>query len=355
MPSAKVASIVCQASDAKGLSSRQVTFFCREGIESAQQCLFLPPMSTSQHEAATANAAASLLAALAVSPSKGRADSSDPNPVDSKPFAHEPSSCTVDSSAAPGLHCDAGVDADSAAIGSSSAGVPVAANETTATASADTRELQRCLGVTHDTSACAAWGVRTQDMACQADAPSVVGKTCSAVRHCVAGVAAARIAALCLQHAGWCRAALATVGAALADLREVLKQFRSRQRKHVPVDFSCLSQSSDRAEAASVQGALSRSLKMALAAVEEPFESCLELLEDCDGANGAAVDAETVVYVLANLDSIYYVFLDLHLTSGATLIRLRLVADAIHDESSEAAARAFAGTRVTTSPLPCSH
>ena len=282
-----------------------------------------PPSQTGEEASETATAAQSLLAALAL-PSE-HASCKRGGLGSSRPVQDE-SCATADISGAlshGAAHTEAG-DGMVATSGSApELGAPIQHVQS------DTSQLQRSLGIVHDATACAQWGITSQDVGSCAETHAVLARACYAIRHCVAGVAAARIAALCLQHAGWCRAALATVGTALTDLREALKQIRSRQRKHVPVDCSCLGRP---ASTTDLQSAMSRSLKMALAAVQDPFESCLEMLEDCDGSENGSIDAETVVYVLANLDSVYYVLLDLHLSSGmAPLVIPYVIADLMAD------------------------
>ena len=269
-----------------------------------------PPSQAGEEASETATAAQSLLAALAL-PSEHasykRGGLCSSRPVQDQSCANADISGALSHGAA---HTEAGdeiVATSSADIIAPELGAPLEHVQS------DTSQLQRSLGIVHDATACAQWGITSQDVGSCTETHAILARACHAIRHCVAGVAAARIAAVCLQHAGWCRAALATVGTALTDLREALKQIRSRQRKHVPVDCSCLGRP---ASTADVQSAISRSLKMALAAVQDPFESCLEMLEDCDGSENDSIDAETVVYVLANLDSVYYVLLDLHLSSG---------------------------------------
>ena len=45
------------------------------------------------------------------------------------------------------------------------------------------------------------------------------------------------------------------------------------------------------------------------------FHTCLEILDDFPAPNKTRVDPESVVYMVANLDSMYYVLLDHHLTA----------------------------------------
>lgn len=65
----------------------------------------------------------------------------------------------------------------------------------------------------------------------------------------------------------------------------------------------------------SVQSPAAAALKAAVAALEEPFHTCLEILMESIPLNATLIDAESVVFLLANLDSMYYVLLDHHLTA----------------------------------------
>jgi hypothetical protein len=57
-------------------------------------------------------------------------------------------------------------------------------------------------------------------------------------------------------------------------------------------------------------------------AIDEPFQVCVEALDEFLPPADVRIDGESVVYLLANLDSIYYVLLDFHLTAGMLCTRL---------------------------------
>ena len=183
---------------------------------------------------------------------------------------------------------------------------------------ASTARLQH-LGITHHEHSCHEWlrhPCSHKELLAQGDA---IVKACHAMRLCTAAIAAARIAAVAMQHPGWCLAALQATGIQLERLRMLVKQRHARVDASEPMfsvsakDFRSLAP--ERYE--SPRTTEPEGLKAAVAAMTEPFESCLELLHDMQPNSEETIDAETVVFLSCNLDSMYYVLLDLHLTAGA--------------------------------------
>lgn len=119
-----------------------------------------------------------------------------------------------------------------------------------------------------------------------------------ALRHSMAAIAGSRIAVTALQHSGWCLAALQGLETCLKALKA---GFRNRQ---LWPDYS--KDSSPEASA----------LKAAVKGIMSPFQTCLEILDDFPVPDKTHIDPESVVYMVANLDSMYYVLLDHHLTAS---------------------------------------
>lgn len=151
-------------------------------------------------------------------------------------------------------------------------------------------------------------------------------RACNALRLCMGAIAAARITAVVQKHAGKCHAALQVVGAQLHELRAVLKQRRTwdTTHAHAPDDAgshqtpgtAAFSSATAAAAAEGKRSSVARSIKKALSGLQEPFESCLELLDECLQGQQGGIDDETVCYLMANIDSLYYTLLDHHLTAG---------------------------------------
>lgn len=194
-----------------------------------------------------------------------------------------------------------------------------------ATSDVEVLPMQRDLGLAHDAHACTSWGVGALSPEAQQAELVAVQRACNALRLCMGAIAAARIAAVALRQAGRCHAALQVVGMQLQELRTVLKQ-----RRLWDAALPCKSNAQNDSPSAGPQAVpngtaavgiedkrtiVARSIKKALSGLQEPFESCLELLDDCLQEEGSIED-ETVVYLAANIDSLYYTLLDHHLTSG---------------------------------------
>lgn len=118
----------------------------------------------------------------------------------------------------------------------------------------------------------------------------------AALRNAMASVAASRVAACVLQHKGWCLAPLQT----LENIMIQLKAY-SKESEHWPDGGT--------------QSPAAVALKAAIAGLEEPFQTCLEILIESIPSQSTDIDAESVVFLIANLDSMYYVLLDHHLTA----------------------------------------
>lgn len=116
----------------------------------------------------------------------------------------------------------------------------------------------------------------------------------TALRNAMANIAASRIAACLLQHKGWCLAPLQALENDIIQLKSYPKESWSE---------------------GSMQSPAAVALKAAVAALEEPFHTCLEILMESIPPSATCIDAESVVFLLANLDSMYYVLLDHHLTA----------------------------------------
>jgi hypothetical protein len=182
-------------------------------------------------------------------------------------------------------------------------------------------QMQRDLGIAHDPQSCTAWGIASCEERELARQGPAIEQACHALRRCTAAIAGARLAAVVLQHAGWCRAALQTAGVQLQELRTLLKLRHARTEAVSPVHSSKAKQRLPRSpDVTEVQDTAilqePGGLKQAVAGLTEPFEGCLELLDDIEFYK---LDPETVVFIACNLDSMYYVALDLHLTAGACL------------------------------------
>lgn len=160
----------------------------------------------------------------------------------------------------------------------------------------DMPEAQKCLGVVEDVGACALWRApTTQHMA--ASEADLLHDVKMALRHAMASISGARISATVLQHSGWCLAALQALETSIKALDAGI-----RNRQLWP------GANKDRSPEA-------YALKGAVKAIMAPFHTCLEILDDFPAPHSTQIDPESVVYMVANLDSMYYVLLDHHLTS----------------------------------------
>lgn len=163
----------------------------------------------------------------------------------------------------------------------------------------DVLETQKCLGIVDDDDACAMW--RAVHPPTPPDSPEkgkdLLHNVKIALRHAMATIAGCRIAVTVLQHSGWCLAALQNLETSLKALKAGI---RNRQLwPEVKQDRS--------PEAFALKGAVK--------AIMSPFHTCLEILDDFPPPHETPIDPESVVYITANLDSMYYVLLDHHLTA----------------------------------------
>lgn len=166
----------------------------------------------------------------------------------------------------------------------------------------DVLEIQKCLGIVEDDGACSMWRAVQNPAASQAEPAQddLLQDVRTALRHAVAAIAGSRIAVTVLQHSGWCLAALQGLETCIKALKNGI---RNRQ---VWPDVN-----KDRSPEASA-------LKAAVKAIMAPFHTCLEILDDFPTPTKTHIDPESVVYMVANLDSMYYVLLDHHLTARWT-------------------------------------
>eukprot|EP00892_Ulva_mutabilis_P004997 jgi/Ulvmu1/286/UM001_0290.1 len=153
------------------------------------------------------------------------------------------------------------------------------------------------LGIIEDSTACICW-CRPPELSSSTDDDGLQSVQI-ALRHAMAAVAASRIAACALQHSGWCIAALQTLETMMTQLKASTKE-------------------ADSWPDGGAQSPAAIALKAAVSALEEPFHTCLEILDDFRPPEANKVDAESVVFLIANLDSMYYVLLDHHLTAPWT-------------------------------------
>lgn len=152
------------------------------------------------------------------------------------------------------------------------------------------------LGVVEDATACACWRLPRELSNTDENVLQSVERS---LRFAVAAVAAGRVAACALQHSGWCLAPLQTLEAMMSQLKASTKD-------------------ADLWLDGGVQSPAALALKAAVSALEEPFHTCLEILDDFRPPNATKIDTESVVFLIANLDSMYYVLLDHHLTAPWT-------------------------------------
>lgn len=155
-------------------------------------------------------------------------------------------------------------------------------------------QVAKDLGVVEDSAACAYWR-HPAGLTDNAD-DSSLQSTRHALRNATAALAASRIAACALEHSGWCLAPLQALEAMMTQLKASTKE------------PDCWPQGG-------VQSPAALSLKSAVSALEEPFHTCLEILDDFRPPEATRIDAESIVFLIANLDSMYYVLLDHHLTA----------------------------------------
>jgi hypothetical protein len=169
--------------------------------------------------------------------------------------------------------------------------------------------LQQHLGLSGDLHGCDCW--RTQQKAVPvglqaSQAEPAHSKVASALRNVIICISAARATALVLR-ADWCFAALQALSTHTKIVTAAAKNNLSRQACTNPVP------------------AWAHSLKRVAKALEEPLRECMEIIDEVPKRQRHKMDHASVVYLLANLDSMYYVLLDHSLTAGTMHGRLRRV------------------------------
>jgi hypothetical protein len=160
-------------------------------------------------------------------------------------------------------------------------------------------EISKSLGIVNDDGACAMWHTKQHPAPKHSDAvlQDLLYDVKMALRHAMASISGSRIAVTVLQHSGWCLAALQGLETSL----KVLKSGITNRQLWPDVN-------KDRSPEAFA-------LKGAVKALMAPYNTCLEILDEFCSQGKTQIDPESVVYIVANLDSMYYVLLDHHLTA----------------------------------------
>jgi hypothetical protein len=122
------------------------------------------------------------------------------------------------------------------------------------------------------------------------------------LRDVVVCISAARAAAFA-RRADWCFAVLRALHSHTKDLTAAAP-------KDTVVSQPFSSESS--------RYALARELKQVAQSLKDPLGECMEIIDAVPKKQRQSMDHESVVYLLANLDSMYYVLLDHYLTPGTT-------------------------------------